>query len=106
MDDHQGLDRVIALAGKAGKDHAEAVRVLGGFRDPKAVPPLIAAFTADEVQVRRNAVTALQQQLPDLFPYRRFDLERAGCRADGTATQRAEGLRLLQAWWDATPRPR
>ena len=77
------------------------MRVLGGFRDRKAVPVLLDAFASDDVQVRRNAVTGLQQTLPDLFPYRRFDLETTGCRADAGEAQRAEALRVLRAWWDA-----
>jgi len=101
MDDYSGLEVVMALATKAGKDRVEAVRVLGGFRDPKVVPLLIAAFADPELQVRRHALTGLQQLLPDLFPYRRFDLDKAGCRADGPEVLRAEGLRLLRAWWAA-----
>ncbi|HEX6810335.1 MAG TPA: hypothetical protein VF384_01815 [Planctomycetota bacterium] len=101
MDDPAGIERVIGLTRKAGKHRPEAVRVLGGFRDARAVPPLLDAFADGDVQVRRAAVTGLQTILPDLFPYRRFDLERAGLRADAADAQRAEGLRLVRAWWDA-----
>lgn len=101
MDDPSGLDRVLELVGQGGRGKAEAVRVLGGFRIRRAVPPLLDALADADLQVRRHAFHGLQMLWPDLFPYRRFDLDTAGYRPDGPDGQRADGLRVLRAWWEA-----
>lgn len=100
MDDYSGFDAVLELA-RTGKLRSEAIRVLGGYRLRAAIPPLLDALDDQDVQVRRNAWNALQQLLPDLFPYRRFDLGKTGYAPEAAPAVRSEGLRVLRAWWQA-----
>lgn len=100
IDDTSGFDAVLALVRDQAL-RAEAVRVLGGFRRREAVPPLLDALADADAVVRRNGWFALQNLLPDLFPYRRFDLNGCGYAPDAAPAARAAGLAVLRAWWAA-----
>lgn len=97
LDDDAGFEPVLRLAG-AGGQRAEAVRVLGGFCRREALAVLLQGLDDAELQVRRNAFTAVSQLLPRLFPYRRFDLQRLGYRAEAPASERASAVAAVRAF--------
>ena len=100
-DDLSGLPRVLELAKMQGTHQAEAMRVLGRFRTPQAVPALLDGLEATDLGVRSAAEQSLGMLLPSLFPYRRFDLQGTGYSAGAEANVRAEAVRKIRAWWDA-----
>lgn len=104
MDDPSGFERVLALARQPGAERAEAVRVLAKFRRMDVVPALLDALADAEAGVRQAAESGLVALLPNLFPYRRFDLGSSGYSAQGSPESRAAGLQKLRAWWDANGR--
>lgn len=103
-DDLSGLERVLGLARAAGAQRAEALRVLARFRCMRCVPVLLDALADADPAARAAAETGLLTLLPNLFPYRRFDLASSGYSAQGSAEARAAGLQKLRAWWDANGR--
>ncbi len=103
-DDLAGLERVLELASTAGPERAEALRVLSRFRVMRAVPVLLDGLADGDVLVRSAAETGLVALLPNLFPYRSFDLASSGYSARGAAETRSAALQKLRAWWSANAR--
>jgi HEAT repeat protein len=101
MDDNSGLPRVLELWKKPGTHRAEAVRVLGRFKVPAAIDPLVEALLDQDQNVRTAGQQGLAMLLPSLYPYRRFDLASAGYQPSGPAAQREEAVRKIRAWCDA-----
>lgn len=101
MDDGSGLPIVLALARSPGPLRGKALEALGGFCHRDVVPVLIDGLEAPEPPVRQQAWRALQDVLPDLFPYRRFAFER--CGYDPQAADRSQGLAAVRAWWATVP---
>ena len=98
MDDHSGLDVVLAeFASADATSRRDAVRVAGQFRVGSAVGPLIEATLDDDQIVRSNARIALNTTLGTLFPQRRFRLTGRG-EIDNPEV-RAERAARLRAWW-------
>ena len=100
-DDPSGLPRVLELLKSGATERAEAARVLGNFRHPSVIPVLIEALLDAEPGVRSAAEQGLTRLLPNLFPYRRFDMASTGYAANGTPSARAEAVQRIRAWWDA-----
>lgn len=103
-DDHAGLPALLELRGKAGKDEAELVRVLAGFRVRKVVEPLLEAMLHSDLQVRRNAESGLNRLLTALLPYRSLDLASTGYRAQGAAAPRQAAVQRIRTWWQGLKR--
>ncbi len=101
-DDLSGLEVVLARMPKAGKHRADAAKVLGGFRDPRVVEPLLALLDDADVQVRRNAWTGMQALMRGLFPYRRFYFGDDSYRPE--APSRGAAIARLRAWWQQAKR--
>lgn len=99
-DDHTGLPRVIELGRSAGTHQAEAMRVLGRFRTPEAVPALLDGLASPDLAVRTAAEQAVALLLPSLFPYRRFQLAATGYAAGADEATRTAALAQLRAWWE------
>jgi HEAT repeat protein len=99
LDDHSGLPRVLEIAAEPGRQRTEAVRILAGFRVKAAVPPLLAALDASDLQLRIAAFSGLQALLPSLFPYRRFDLSSTGYAPSAAEAERRAGRDKIAAWW-------
>jgi hypothetical protein len=103
-DDLSGFPRALELAKREDKDmdkyRVEAVKVLGGYREDRAVQPLIDLLKNKNASVRSTAVKQLNYVLADLFPYRRFDFSKTGYTATGSAMKRRAGIETIQKWWD------
>lgn len=99
-DDHTGLPRVLELGRTTGAHQAEAMRVLGRFRTPQAVPGLLDGLASPDLAVRTAAEQALALLLPNLFPYRRFQFAATGYAAGADEATRATALAQLRAWWE------
>jgi HEAT repeat protein len=98
MDDHSGLDVVLAAIASADvAGRRDAVRVAGQFRVDAAVGPLIEATLDDDQTVRGNARIALNTTLGTLFPQRRFRL--TGRRETTDAATRINRAERLREWW-------
>jgi len=104
-DDLSGFDRVLALVQAGGADKAEALRTLAKFRRRASVPPLVDALEDPELSVRLAAEQGLIVLLPNLFPYRRFDLPSSGYASGGQSDARASGVRAIRAWCAANVKP-
>ena len=100
MDDWSGLDVIIEIAQSGEPESWEATRELGAFRTPKVVPILLERMESNASQVRGYALTSLQQVWQTIFPYRRFDFGRTGFSALADDAARAEGLKIIRAWWN------
>jgi HEAT repeat protein len=77
------------------------VRVLGRFKVPAAIDPLVEALLDQDQNVRTAGQQGLAMLLPSLYPYRRFDLASAGYQPSGPAAQREEAVRKIRAWCEA-----
>lgn len=100
-DDGSGMQRVLELVDRPGAHRAEAIRVLGGFRNDAIVGPLIEALRDPDTTVRTRGYAALGPVLRGLFPYRRFDLKSAGYSPTAARAVREAAVRKIHAWWDA-----
>ena len=98
-DDYAGLPRALELFKKAGAHRARAATVLGGFREERAVAPLIEALGDPDRAVRTAAYTSLGRVLRSLFPFKRLDLATTGYTPDAPAAQRTRSARVISAWW-------
>lgn len=98
-DDRRGLPVVLELARAGSAVRGEAVRVLGGFRAPEGVEPLIEALLDDDLGTRAQAQTALSATLLQLLPYRRIDLASTGYATDAAPEVRRAAVDRLRAWW-------
>src|SRR5258706_3199475 len=88
IDDPSGFARVLEIVRAGGADKAEAVRVLAKFRRKECLAPLVDALEDADAAVRMAAEQGLITLLPDLFPYRRFDLATSGYSAQAAPAQR------------------
>ncbi len=100
VDDPSGFDRVLRYVQAGTEPRAGALAVLGRFRRPATVEPLIAALNSVTIVVRVAAAAALQQTLTTLFPYRAFRLETAGYAARGDHSKRDQAVATIRAWWE------
>jgi HEAT repeat protein len=100
-DDLSGLRTVLELARPGSPERREAVTVLGGFRVPEAVEPLLDAMLDDDISTRAHAFTALGNVFRALFPYRRLDVGSTGYMTNVEPALRAQAVARLRAWWQA-----
>ena len=100
-DDASGLSVVLEVLAKGERleDRWEAARMLGGFRRPEVVPPLLDALADANSSVRSNAWSSLGSVLRALFPYRRLDMGAVGYAPMDDDARRAAGLARLRTWW-------
>jgi HEAT repeat protein len=78
-----------------------AVTALSGCRSKEVVEPLLFAMSDEDVNVRSSAGTGLMAVLAALYPYRKFDLAKAGYDArNGTAQARADAIAKIREWWE------
>ncbi len=105
IDDPSGFARVLEIVRAGGADKAEAVRVLAKFRRKECLAPLVDALEDADAAVRMAAEQGLITLLPDLFPYRRFDLATSGYSAQAAPAQRAAGAQKIRDWCTAHAKP-
>jgi HEAT repeat protein len=101
LNDHSGLPIVLTILEKGeANDRAEAARVLGGFRVPAAVEPLLTALSDRNSTVRMRASYALTPVLGSLFPYRRFNLAATGYSYGATPEANRAAIAVIRAFWE------
>ena len=100
MDDRSGLDMVIRIARLEPDLRRDAVEILGGFRDAKAIEPLLEAMLDEDVSTRSYAERGLRATLQTVFPYRRFDLGATGYDARRSKAERSAAVERIRAWWN------
>ncbi len=98
MDDHSGLDVVLAeCTSTEVTDRREAVRAAGQFRVDAAVETLITAMLDEDSTVRNYARSGLNATLLTLLPHRGFRLTARG--EPDTPESRTKHVARLRAWW-------
>ena len=101
LNNHRGLTIVIEiLASGESNDRSEAARVLGGFRVPAAVEPLIKALSDANSLVRMRAGYSLSAVLGSLFPYRRFNFTTVGWSYSASQTANRTAIAAIRAFWE------
>ena len=74
--------------------------MLGGFRVPAAVEPLLAALSDRHSTVRMRAAYSLTPVLGSLFPYRRFNLTATGYSYGSTPEANRAAIAAIRAFWE------
>ncbi len=102
-DDPSGMPAVISILAESDDalTRRDAARILGDFRTPAAVEPLLRALEDKDNLVRNYAASSLQRVWNTLFPYRRMDLRAAGFEYMAPEATRKAGIGRLKAWWKA-----
>jgi len=100
VDDRSGFDRVLRYVQAGTAPRAAAIGVLGKFRRPAAVSPLITALNDGTFTIRSAASDALEQTLKTLFPYRAFSLAAADYSPRGNEAKREDAVARIRAWWE------
>ncbi len=101
QDDVSGLPVVLEIAKNDAAQRADAIKVLGGFRQASVVEPLIDALMDANITVRANAYSGLGTVLRALFPYRRLDLASTGYSTSASQAVRAKAVDRIRSWWNA-----
>lgn len=99
-DDYSGFERVLLAARPNAPERERALRELGSYGRPEAVPLLLDAMGDPQLVVRMYAEKSLTATLGRLFPYRRFLISNTGYRIRALPEVREEALEKIRAWWD------
>jgi len=97
-DDLSGYS-IVLEAMKEATLRRDAAKMLGSFRRPESVPPLLTALMDSDSTVRSYAARSLEDVWKAIFPYRRLSLKEAGYVSSDPDAQREAALRLIRAWW-------
>ena len=102
LDDPSGIPVLKeTLSDKTVYYRQRAVTALSGCRSKEVVEPLLFAMSDEDANVRNSAGSGLVAVLAALFPYRKFDLVKAGYDArNGTAQARADAIAKVRDWWE------